>query len=232
MKPAMVAALLVLSAATACALGLIEGGAVEEQFAFDRISTLTIDAVFFSVDVVGVRTQDVRGKMVFSEKLRNRNAIRLASSRDGSDLKLSIGHNELLIGRSSISWGPRFALVAPDDVTITIQTNSGSVRVQDLNGATVRIKTVSGDVTILDVKAHLDITAGSGYVYIENATGEKRITSGSGAVTITHSTGMMRIDAESAMKEFRNVTGDITVTTTEQLTITGHRGELYVKADG
>lgn len=81
--------------------------------------------------------------------------------------------------------------------SIAITAGSGDIRLEGLENETLSVTTGSGDVHTADCRAELELTTGSGDVRVENQTGAIRAETGSGDVDLLGGTGKREVKTKS-----------------------------------
>jgi hypothetical protein len=226
---ALAAAALTVAGEAAFAVGVLEGPAAAQRSTIADVEDLTIHTDFEEVRVFATDRQDVGVELSVSTRMLRRNRPELAVERDGAEVTLRVGGNDLPISRASVQWGPKLTLSVPADVELTVRTVSGAVVVQGLSSDRLAVFTAAGDVFVGDCAVPLQVTGGSGSLRVARSDGDKRLSSTSGAMEVVDSRGAVTARTESGAQRFHRVDGDVTVLRGTPLEISEHRGRLIVE---
>ena len=225
----LAAAALTVAGEAAFAVGVLEGPAATQRSTIADVDDLTIHTDFEEVRVFATDRHDVGVELSVSTRMLRRNRPELAVERDGAEVTLRVGGNDLPISRASVEWGPKLTLSVPADVELTVRTVSGAVVVRGLISDRLAVFTAAGDVFVGDCAVPLQVTGGSGSLRVSRSDGDKRLSSTSGAMEVVDSRGAVTARTESGAQRFHRVDGDVTVLRGTPLEISEHRGRLIVE---
>ena len=222
-------AVLLLAAHVAAGGGLLEGAPVERRIELAGADTIDIDAAHFTVEVLGVReleTVTVVSRM--STRFHRFHEGHVAVERSGGAAFISVRYDGRPLSKSAVTWGPVLLLQVPERTALAVTTTAGDVRIHDMTAPYVTITTTAGDLYLSDVTATVDITARAGFIVLERVHGPKRISADSGSIEVSDSHGPLFTDTGGEQR-LRRIDGDISVASTDRLTLTNHRGSLAIR---
>lgn len=214
----------------AAGAGYLEGGAVERRLELRGVTSLTVDAAHFTVEVVGapgLAAVTVVSRM--STRFHRFHDGRMAVERDGAAAAVAVRYDGRPLSRAAVTWGPRLLLQVPERTALAVTTTAGDVRIHDVAATQVTIATTAGDLYLSDVAAAVDVTARAGFIVLERVHGPKRIAAGAGSIEVADSRGPLFTDTGGEQR-LRRIDGDVSVASIEGLTLTDHRGAITVRS--
>lgn len=226
---ALAAAALAACVEVAVAVGVLEGSAATQRSTIADVADLTVHTDFEDVRVFAADRRDAGVELSVSARMLRRNQPELTVEREGAEVTLRVGGNDLPISRASVEWGPKLTLSVPVGVRLTVRTVSGSVVVQGLRSDRLEVFTVEGDVFVGDCAVPLQVAGGSGSVRVARSDGAKGLSSTSGALEVLDSRGAVIARSGSGAQRFHRVDGDLTVLRGTPLEVSEHRGRLIVE---
>ena len=222
-------ALLLSTAVTAGAAGLLEGGAVEQRFRYREVSHLIIDGGFLDVRVFGAERQDVEAQLSLSARMLRRNQPVLVAQQIGRTLRLRLDRNQLPVGRAALMWGPNLILSVPRTTQVEIRTTSGTVAIHRLANGNAQVRTNSGDIYVGDLQADLELVAGSGSISVQRISGDVRATTATGRISAVGVAGSVSVRTQEGHRLLRRIQGDIDVGEAGGLLeVQQHQGSLRI----
>jgi hypothetical protein len=112
--------------------------------------------------------------------------------------------------------GPRmsmeFFIRIPDDLEADLNTASGDISVSDV-AALVEINAASGDVEVVNVKSALIISVASGDIDAEKIGGKAKLVSASGDINASVFSKDVEVSTASGDVELSDISGDLTLQT-------------------
>ena len=222
-------AVLLLAAHVAAGGGLLEGAPVERRIELSGADTIDIDAAHFTVEVLGVPELDTATVVSrMSTRFHRFHEGHVAVERSGGAASVSVRYDGRPLSKSSVAWGPVLLLQVPERTALAVTTTAGDVRIHDVTAPNVTIATTAGDLYLSDVTATVDIAARAGFIVLERVHGPKSVTADSGSIEVSDSRGTLFTDTGGEQR-LRRIDGDISVASTDRLTLTDHRGSLTIR---
>ena len=223
-------AVLLLAARMAFGAGFLEGAPVERRIELSGVDAIDIDAAHFTVEVLGAADLDtVTVVSRMSTRFHRFHAGHVAVERNDGVVLVSVRYDGRPLSRAAVTWGPRLLLQVPERTALAVTTTAGDVRIHDVAAQHVTITTTAGDLYLSDVTATVAISARAGFIVLERVHGPKRITADSGSIEVSDSRGALFTDTGGEQR-LRRIDGDISVASTDRLTLTDHRsGALNVR---
>lgn len=222
-------AVLLLAARVAVGGGLLEGAPVERRIELSGVEAIDIDAAHFTVEVLGapdLETVTVVSRM--STRFDRFHDGHVAVDQGDGTASIAVRYDGRPLSRAAVTWGPLLVLQVPERTELAVTTTAGDVRVHDVTGRHVTITTTAGDLYLSDVTATVDITARAGFIVLKRVHGPKRITADSGSIEVSDSRGPLFTDTGGEQR-LRRIDGDVSVASTDRLTLTDHRGSLTIR---
>ena len=217
MHRSMIAAMVILSAATAFGLGGREAG----DFSYDSVRSVSIEAETFDVQVVAVAGQSATlsiernpsGHTVYHE--RTSHGVRVWVERRFS--LLSLGRSGLLV------------MTVPSDSAVQIDTSTGGVSVSGARHR-VSIRTSTGTVDVSGTVGELSVSTSTGNVSIREADGTLNVRTSTGRIRIEDSHGTITSRSSTGQQSLVGIDGSIDATSsTGRLAFDHVRGVMRVK---
>lgn len=222
-------AMLLLAARAAAGGGFLEGAPVERRIELSGVEAIDIDAAHFTVEVLGVpelETVTVVSRM--STRFHRFHDGHVAVERSDGGASISVRYDGRPLSTAAVTWGPLLVLQVPERTALAVSTSAGDVRIHDVAAPNVTITTTAGDLYLSDVTATVAISARAGFIVLERVHGPKRITADSGSIEVSDSRGPLFTDT-GGEQHLRRIDGDISVASTDRLTLTNHRGSLAIR---
>ncbi len=151
-----------------------------EQFRFSAVRTGEIDAL--------------------QGRLANRNM-----SRFGVEMTVQVPRAQELVKVETGAGALGFSAITASVIGVT---GGGTVKLDDLGGGPVKIKSGGGNVSGGNLGGDLMLTSGGGDIHIENVSGQSKIHNGGGRVTLGSTKGA-DIQSAGGGVEVRKCTGDL-----------------------
>ncbi|MDD9985818.1 MAG: DUF4097 family beta strand repeat-containing protein [Spirochaetaceae bacterium] len=190
---------------------------------------IDIDAAHFTVEVLGVPELDtVTVVSRMSTRFHRFHDGHVAVERSDGGASISVRYNGRPLSKAAVTWGPLLVLQVPERTALAVTTTAGDVRIHDVAASNVTITTTAGDLYLSDVTAAVAISARAGFIVLERVHGPKSITADSGSIEVSDSRGPLFTDIGGEQR-LRRIDGDISVASTDRLTLTNHRGSLAIR---
>jgi hypothetical protein len=128
--------------------------------------------------------------------------------------------------RGSHSGSSVWNLEVPNNLTISINSGSGEITVEDVT-ADIRTNLGSGDVTVNALKGVVNVNTGSGNIEITKSDGDVSLNTGSGNLRVKDGSGDLSLNAGSGTITLETLKGTISANTgsgnirAKALTLTG-----------
>ena len=215
-----------IAAVLACGACLASASGAEEDSALDLsgIEAIVVRAGPFDVRVSGGDRSEVSldsqaAPDFFSD---NASASRIVRRRHGSRLTVWLENDLLLPSPSS----GQIRIRAPRDTELIVETGSGRVFVDRLEGGKCSVRTVSGRVRLYHVRGRLSAESVSGSIDLEFTEGRVNARTVSGSITgrglhltgdsaFSSISGSIDVELDSALEDLgfdlHSVSGSITV---------------------
>jgi hypothetical protein len=119
------------------------------------------------------------------------------------------------VGTSSASVA--FDIRAPLNMSITIESASGNITIEDYQGA-LDISTLSGKITLQDVKGEIRASTANGDIETHNVDGNFHISSSGGSIVATYDAALQEVENPVLLSDVQTLwTYTITATGNQQV---------------
>ncbi len=106
-----------------------------------------------------------------------------------------------------------YELFVPDSTRLKVETVSGNAEIHDFGGS-LEVKTVSGDIRIIEVKSRVKCKTISGDIYLEHIIGNTELITTSGDLTVHSLEGSLDAESVSGDMGFKKIIGNTGIKTT------------------
>jgi hypothetical protein len=195
---------MILATALCLALaGTASCSGIGEADSFSLVGVNSIQVRAGSLDIE-VHATDVFGVSVNAnlpqQSLFDSRSYRLMHRQSGSSLEVWVESDNFF----GITRSGRIRLEVPRDANLRLETSSGSIAVDGIEGAGCIARSVSGSVTVRDVQGNLDLNSVSGTIAIDSVEGRVQAQTISGGI---RGSGVLPTESSN----FTSVSGSINV---------------------
>ena len=193
--------------ALVCGCMVFPTGARElETFSYRGINQVEVKAEFLAVEVsTGSESAVAMTSELPDESVTGPRNYTVKHEVVGSRLVVWVERDP---GTWSVVGGGRLLFVVPDGTTLSVETVSGSARVDGLETASLRVSSVSGSISLEDFQGALSAQTVSGAIDCRamDLDGDSSLTTISGSISVRFSSPL-----EGYRFELSSVSGNLTV---------------------